>query len=156
MARLHPIVFLIDVDNTLLDNDGIQQDLKDHLRHSYGDAGLHWSLEAGIDWIQHAVDADPEDIQIFLKKDLPLSATILDMREDEAKSNEHVEIGCKSPVLLDYACGEPISRARTLIQVSVNRTSPATGASRAPMRPRRSRANRPANRGGRGGLPGPA
>ena len=36
MARVHPIVFLIDVDNTLLDNDGIQQDLKDHLERAYG------------------------------------------------------------------------------------------------------------------------
>jgi FMN phosphatase YigB (HAD superfamily) len=34
---LQPIVFLIDVDNTLLDNDGIQQDLKDHLERVYGD-----------------------------------------------------------------------------------------------------------------------
>jgi len=32
----HPIVFLFDVDNTLLDNDGIQQDLKDHLERAYG------------------------------------------------------------------------------------------------------------------------
>ena len=32
----HPIVFLIDVDNTLLDNDRIQQDLKDHLENAYG------------------------------------------------------------------------------------------------------------------------
>jgi imidazolonepropionase-like amidohydrolase len=51
--------------------------------HSYGDNGLHWSLEAGIDWIQHAVDADEEDIKLFVRKGLPLSATILDMREDE-------------------------------------------------------------------------
>jgi FMN phosphatase YigB (HAD superfamily) len=36
MARLHPIVFLVDVDNTLVDNDGIQQDLKDHLKQTYG------------------------------------------------------------------------------------------------------------------------
>jgi len=36
MARPHPIVFLVDVDNTLLDNDGVQQDLKDHLERSYG------------------------------------------------------------------------------------------------------------------------
>jgi FMN phosphatase YigB (HAD superfamily) len=36
MARPHPIVFLVDVDNTLLDNDGIQQDLKDHLERAYG------------------------------------------------------------------------------------------------------------------------
>lgn len=31
-------VFLVDVDNTLLDNDAIQQDLKDHLAKTYGDA----------------------------------------------------------------------------------------------------------------------
>lgn len=36
MIRLHPIVFLVDVDNTLIDNDGIQQDLKDHLEQTYG------------------------------------------------------------------------------------------------------------------------
>lgn len=36
MTLLHPIVFLIDVDNTLVDNDGIQQDLKDHLERTYG------------------------------------------------------------------------------------------------------------------------
>ena len=33
-----PIVFLVDVDNTLLDNDAIQQDLKDHLAENYGEA----------------------------------------------------------------------------------------------------------------------
>jgi len=31
-----PIVFLFDVDNTLVDNDGIQQDLKDHIEQTYG------------------------------------------------------------------------------------------------------------------------
>src|SRR3984893_2093388 len=36
MTLPHPIVFLVDVDNTLLDNDGIQQDLKDHLERTYG------------------------------------------------------------------------------------------------------------------------
>jgi FMN phosphatase YigB (HAD superfamily) len=36
MALFHPIVFLVDVDNTLIDNDGIQQDLKDHLEQTYG------------------------------------------------------------------------------------------------------------------------
>ena len=36
MAQLHPIVFLVDVDNTLLDNDGLQQDLKDHLENVFG------------------------------------------------------------------------------------------------------------------------
>jgi FMN phosphatase YigB (HAD superfamily) len=32
----HSVVFLIDVDNTLLDNDKVQEDLKDHLEGAYG------------------------------------------------------------------------------------------------------------------------
>jgi FMN phosphatase YigB (HAD superfamily) len=36
MTLPYPIVFLVDVDNTLLDNDGIQQDLKDHLDRAFG------------------------------------------------------------------------------------------------------------------------
>src|SRR5262249_2504207 len=31
-----PLVFLVDVDNTLLDNDAIQQDLKEHLERAFG------------------------------------------------------------------------------------------------------------------------
>src|SRR5690348_3780954 len=33
-TRPNPIVFLVDVDNTLLDNDGIQEDLKDQSSRS--------------------------------------------------------------------------------------------------------------------------
>jgi hypothetical protein len=33
-----PIVFLVDVDNTLLDNDRIQNDLKRHLERGFGAA----------------------------------------------------------------------------------------------------------------------
>jgi FMN phosphatase YigB (HAD superfamily) len=33
---IHPIVFLIDVDNTLLDNDKVLEDLKGHLECAYG------------------------------------------------------------------------------------------------------------------------
>src|SRR5262245_32642344 len=31
-----PLVFLVDVDNTLLDNDAIQRDLKEHLERTFG------------------------------------------------------------------------------------------------------------------------
>lgn len=46
MARPQPIVFLVDVDNTLVDNDGIQQDLKDHLEQTYGVAARdrYWRI----------------------------------------------------------------------------------------------------------------
>ena len=46
MTQLHPIVFLVDVDNTLVDNDGIQQDLKDHLEQTYGRAARdrYWTI----------------------------------------------------------------------------------------------------------------
>jgi len=51
--------------------------------HSYGGDGLKWALEAGVDDIQHAVAADDADIKMFLQKNLPVTATILDMRQDE-------------------------------------------------------------------------
>ena len=36
MTTLNDVVVLLDVDNTLLDNDAIQRDLKDHLELTYG------------------------------------------------------------------------------------------------------------------------
>jgi FMN phosphatase YigB (HAD superfamily) len=46
MSPPHPIVFLVDVDNTLIDNDGLQQDLKDHLESVYGRASRerYWRI----------------------------------------------------------------------------------------------------------------
>ena len=39
----HDVVFLIDVDNTLLDNDRIADDLRAHLTGNFGKAGeLYW------------------------------------------------------------------------------------------------------------------
>ncbi len=41
-----PIVFLVDVDNTLLDNDRIQDDLKRHLEREFGPAcrDRYWAI----------------------------------------------------------------------------------------------------------------
>jgi hypothetical protein len=36
MTPTHSTVYLVDVDNTLIDNDAIQQDLKAHLEQAYG------------------------------------------------------------------------------------------------------------------------
>jgi FMN phosphatase YigB (HAD superfamily) len=46
MTMPHRAVFLVDVDNTLLDNDAIQQDLKDHLERVYGSASRirYWNI----------------------------------------------------------------------------------------------------------------
>jgi FMN phosphatase YigB (HAD superfamily) len=46
MTPSDPIVFLVDVDNTLLDNDAIQQDLKDHLERAFGLASRerYWTI----------------------------------------------------------------------------------------------------------------
>lgn len=40
------LVFLFDVDNTLVDNDRIQQDLREHLEESYGRAARerYWAI----------------------------------------------------------------------------------------------------------------
>jgi FMN phosphatase YigB (HAD superfamily) len=42
----HPVVSLVDVDNTLIDNDRIQQDLKDHIEQAYGAASRmrYWRI----------------------------------------------------------------------------------------------------------------
>jgi hypothetical protein len=41
-----PVVFLVDVDNTLLDNDRIQQDLRRHLEREFGAAcrDRYWAI----------------------------------------------------------------------------------------------------------------
>jgi FMN phosphatase YigB (HAD superfamily) len=46
MRQVPDIVFLFDVDNTLLDNDRIESDLKDHLAQTYGDRARdrYWEI----------------------------------------------------------------------------------------------------------------
>jgi FMN phosphatase YigB (HAD superfamily) len=46
MIQTHDIVFLLDVDNTLLDNDRVQADLSEHLAESYGVAARdrYWEI----------------------------------------------------------------------------------------------------------------
>src|SRR5271167_3667193 len=41
-----PVVFLVDVDNTLLDNDRIQDDLRRHLEREFGAAcrDRYWAI----------------------------------------------------------------------------------------------------------------
>ena len=43
---MNPVVFLVDVDNTLLDNDEIQADIKSHLAQAYGPAcrDRYWAI----------------------------------------------------------------------------------------------------------------
>src|SRR5580698_4040517 len=43
---MHDLVFLFDVDNTLLDNDVVQDDLKAHLAENYGAAARdrYWQI----------------------------------------------------------------------------------------------------------------
>jgi FMN phosphatase YigB (HAD superfamily) len=46
MSRPRPVVFLVDVDNTLVDNDGVQADLRAHLEHEFGAAcrDRYWTI----------------------------------------------------------------------------------------------------------------
>jgi imidazolonepropionase-like amidohydrolase len=51
--------------------------------HSYGGDGLKFAIEAGVDDIQHATALDDADIKALLQKNLPITTTILDHRQDE-------------------------------------------------------------------------
>jgi hypothetical protein len=46
MTELAPVVFLLDVDNTLLDNDRVIEDLKNHLAQAFGVERQHryWAI----------------------------------------------------------------------------------------------------------------
>jgi FMN phosphatase YigB (HAD superfamily) len=46
MTAAHEVVFLLDVDNTLLDNDRIVSDLNGHLAHEFGDDSRdhYWNI----------------------------------------------------------------------------------------------------------------
>lgn len=43
---MHPLVFLLDVDNTLLDNDRVQEDLGKHLQQEFGQSARdeYWKI----------------------------------------------------------------------------------------------------------------
>jgi FMN phosphatase YigB (HAD superfamily) len=49
-ATVGKIVFLFDVDNTLLDNDAVQADLSDHLQREFGRASRdrYWAIFEGL------------------------------------------------------------------------------------------------------------
>lgn len=50
MTPRQRIVFLVDVDNTLLDNDRIQDDIKRHLEREYGTycRDRYWTIQEGL------------------------------------------------------------------------------------------------------------
>jgi FMN phosphatase YigB (HAD superfamily) len=85
MTEAHPIVFLVDVDNTLLDNDAVQQDFKDHLAETYGAAARdrYWRIcedmfaELGyrdyIGALQRYRSEHPFDVEL-----LPMSSFLID------------------------------------------------------------------------------
>ena len=50
MTSLQDVVFLVDVDNTLLDNDRVIADLRGHLAHEFGatSAARYWAVFEGL------------------------------------------------------------------------------------------------------------
>ena len=51
--------------------------------HTYGGPGLKHAIEVGEEDIQHGLAADDEDIKMLVQKNLPITSTILDQRQDE-------------------------------------------------------------------------
>jgi len=50
-VTVHPVVFLVDVDNTLIDNDHIAADLKRHLEREVGhERQTTWARCNAIGW----------------------------------------------------------------------------------------------------------
>jgi len=60
MTARSPVVFLVDVDNTLVDDDHIATDLKRHLRQAEGFAVAmaKMSLDGHIDKVVDTIEGD--------------------------------------------------------------------------------------------------
>src|SRR5215510_16364691 len=80
------LVFLVDVDNTLLDNDAIQQDLKDHLERAFGVAARerYWHI------LEH------------LFAELGYRDYLGALQRYRAEHPRHVELLSMSSFLMDY------------------------------------------------------
>jgi len=50
MSKLEAVVFLVDVDNTLLDNDAIQDDMQRHLEREFGASARdrYWAIQEAL------------------------------------------------------------------------------------------------------------
>ena len=86
MTPSNPIAFLVDVDNTLLDNDGIQQDLRNHLERDFGVASRkrYWKIL--------------EDLFVELGYRDYIGA----LQRYRAEHPRHVELLSMSSFLMDY------------------------------------------------------
>ncbi|HEX9462521.1 MAG TPA: HAD family hydrolase [Alphaproteobacteria bacterium] len=86
MTPSNPIAFLVDVDNTLLDNDRIQQDLRDHLERDFGVASRkrYWKIL--------------EDLFVELGYRDYIGA----LQRYRAEHPRHVELLSMSSFLMDY------------------------------------------------------
>src|SRR5262245_13130707 len=53
MTQLAPLVFLLDVDNTLLDNDRVADDLRRHLTAAFGAERQerYWAILGSVDYL---------------------------------------------------------------------------------------------------------
>ncbi len=81
---MHDLVFLFDVDNTLLDNDHVQRDLSDHLATNYGQDArdryfapfeeLQWAT--GSPRFSHARAIMPSTLRSFGSAGLPTSLSM--------------------------------------------------------------------------------
>jgi FMN phosphatase YigB (HAD superfamily) len=92
MTPPHPIVFLVDVDNTLLDNDRIRDDIKGHMERAFGAycSDRYWTIQE----------------ELFVKLGYRDYLGALQLYRDE-HPNE-VEFLSMASYLVDYPFGERV------------------------------------------------
>jgi FMN phosphatase YigB (HAD superfamily) len=108
MTPSHPIVFLVDVDNTLLDNDRIQQDLRDHLDRHFGVASRrrYWKIL--------------EDLFVELGYRDYIGA----LQRYRAEHPRHVELLSMSSFLMDYPFADRLFPAALEVLMRLRKLGP--------------------------------
>lgn len=112
-AILNEVVFLVDVDNTLLDNDRIISDLRDHLTLEFGvsSSGRYWTLF--------------EKLRAELGYADYLGALQLYRKEIEGKGPEALQLLQMSSFLVDYPFADRVFSGATEALARMNREGPA-------------------------------
>ena len=170
MTLTHSIVYLVDVDNTLIDNDGIQQDLKDHLEQVYGLASRvrYWKIledlfeEVGyrdyLGALQRYRAEHPRQVELlsmssflidypFAERLFPAALALLKRLRSSWSDRHPVGRGCRLPAAQGGALGSMGRRGRTRADLCPQGAGP--GRRRAPIsrRPLRARGRQAAHPG---------
>ena len=101
MTTIHDLVFLFDVDNTLLDNDRVQADMAAYLTEAFGDDAckLYWTifeqLRGEFGYAETALGA------LLVGFAMTVTRIFIELVKKETEIGAHLSIGKSGAIVRD-------------------------------------------------------